>query len=221
MKKPLYKRILSYLFDINIESLSSDYNRSLDLVLSDGRYQLLTEGAIYSYEDKYDNFRKSFQRLDIENQDIDEVLILGFGLGSIPVILERCFGLDYHFTAVEIDASVIYLYSKYISDNLRSNIEIIEADAHLYMLQNSTKYDMICMDVFIGDQIPGVFKTIQFLESIKQSLNAGGLLMFNWLAVSRTDIQLVDEYMKQVFTQVFPSGYIISLNSNRMLIGRN
>ena len=55
MKQPLWKRWLSYLFEIHVESTSSDYNPHLHVSLNNGRYQLSTANAIYSFEDLYDN----------------------------------------------------------------------------------------------------------------------------------------------------------------------
>ncbi len=219
MQQTLIKKSLSYLFDIGIESISSDYNESLDLVLSHGRYQLLTKGAIYSYEDKYDNFKISFKKIDLDKYEIENVLILGLGMASIPIILERVLGKSYHYTGVEIDEAVIYLTSKYILDDLKSTIEIIQTDANIYMNQNTNKYDMVCMDVFIDDKIPDIFQTIEFLEKLKDSLSTNAVLLFNWLAVSREDIERVSEFYNNIFLKVFSEGQRIKLANNWMLVG--
>lgn len=218
MKQALHNRLLSYIYDIEIESLSSEYNESLELVLSHGRYQLLTQGAIYSYEDKYDNFKFSFQKINLDLYNINNVLLLGLGMASIPVILERIFKKNYHYTGVEVDEAVIYLTSKYILDDLKSNIDIFETDAYLFMLQNQNKYDLICMDVFIDDKIPEKFQSIEYLQKLKDSLNQKGLIMFNWLAVTNYDIEIVEKYMNDVFIKIFPNGSNIILASNRMLV---
>lgn len=218
MRQPLYKRLLSYIFDIPIESLQSDHNDSLDLVLSHGRYQLLTQGAIYSYEDKYDNFRLSFEKINLNNHDIQNVLLLGLGMASIPVILERIFNRAYAYTGIEVDDAVVYLASKYIINDLNSNVEIFETDAYIFMLQNTSKYDMICMDVFIDDKIPTPFQSLEFLNLLKNALNDNGILLFNWLAVTPDDIVKVEQYFEHKFLKVFPNSQSIILDNNRMLV---
>ena len=57
MKIKWWQKLLSYIKPINIVQTSSDYNDYLELNLVNGRYQLCTEEAIYSYADKYDNFK--------------------------------------------------------------------------------------------------------------------------------------------------------------------
>ncbi|MBL0101907.1 MAG: hypothetical protein IPP49_19210 [Saprospiraceae bacterium] len=51
---------LSYFTEIHIESVTSDYNEELEVLLNNGRYQLCTPNAVYSYADKYSNFGDSF-----------------------------------------------------------------------------------------------------------------------------------------------------------------
>ena len=78
MKQNIFKKLLSYITEIHIESVQSDYNESLQVFLKNGRYQLCTTNAIYSYADKYDNFKESFDRLNLEVPEVKNVLLLGF-----------------------------------------------------------------------------------------------------------------------------------------------
>ena len=52
MKQPLWKRLVSYLFEIHVESTSSEFNPHLYVSLYKGRYQLSTANAIYSFDKK-------------------------------------------------------------------------------------------------------------------------------------------------------------------------
>jgi len=78
MKQPFWKKWYSYLDDVLIEQTESLYNEDLYVLLCKGRYQLCTNNAIYSYADKYENFKIAFDKLRIEEHDIEEVLILGW-----------------------------------------------------------------------------------------------------------------------------------------------
>ena len=51
MRPPRWKQWLSYLFEMHIESAASEYNPHLYVSMKQGRYQLCTANAIYSYED--------------------------------------------------------------------------------------------------------------------------------------------------------------------------
>ena len=91
MKQPLWKRILSYEYEVHIESATSIYNDELNVLLVKGQYQLVTPEAIYSYGNRYDNFFKAFEQIDLNKEAIESVLLLGLGLGSIPFMLENYF----------------------------------------------------------------------------------------------------------------------------------
>ncbi len=218
MIQPLYKRLFSYLKDVHIESTSSDYNEVLDLYLVKGRYQLCTEKAIYSYADKYDNFAKVFDTIDL--QKIENVLILGLGLASIPYIFEQIHHKYFSYNGVEIDDEVIYLASRYVLDDLKSNIEVINTDAYTYMCLNQTKYDLICMDVFVGDSIPEELESIEYLTMINDALSKDGLLIYNRLFLNESDIKATTLFYENVFSKLFPLSKAIDTGGNKMLLSR-
>lgn len=216
MKQPLYLKLWSYIKDVSIESTSSDYNEILDLYLVKGRYQLCTEKAIYSYGDKYDNFANVFKKLNFEK--IDDVLILGLGLASIPYIIEHVHQKLPSYTGVEIDDEVIYLASKYVLDDLKSDINVVNTDAYTFMSLDEHKYDLICMDVFEDDVIPADLQTTEFLEMLKDSIVKDGLIIYNRLAFTDEDKKETDVFFSDVFKQVFPDATVFETGGNRMLI---
>ena len=218
MKQTLWKHALSYITDLHIESTSSDYNAVLDLFYVKGRYQLCTENAIYSYADKYDNFFETFKVLNLKNRKYNNVLLLGLGLGSIPYMLERKFDLKYQYTAVEIDEEVIYLASKYVLDELKSEVQIVGADAATFLQLDDTIYDMICMDVFQDDSIPEIFEEEDFLEMLKESLTKDGLLIYNRLYLTDNDKNLTDTFFIEKFKKIFPNATTIISGGNKMLL---
>lgn len=218
MKPSLITKILSYVTDIHLESLQSDQNEQLDVFLSQGRYQLCTKNAIYSYADKYDNFKECFDLIQPSKPAIKNVLILGFGLGSIPYMLEKKFHKVYAYTGVELDESVIYLASKYVLNELNSEIQMIHADAQIYVNQCFETFDMICIDIFIDDKIPEIFLKFDFLETVQSLLNPGGLLIFNHLSFFKSDKEKASTYYHDVFSKVFPNSYALQVSKNMMLI---
>lgn len=218
MNIPFWKKWLSYLFEIHIESAPSEHNPHLYVSLVKGRYQLCTEHAVYSYGDLYDNFVRAFMRLDLEKLPGKEVLILGFGLGSIPVILEKKFGKDFHYTAVELDEEVLYLANKYTLPELDSPVQIIQADAFAFSHLCEEKYDLICMDVFLDDVIPADFETSAFLENLKSMLNPNGVLLYNRLALTDRDKKATNFFFETEFLRVFPAGYALDTIGNRILV---
>lgn len=218
MKPSFFKTLLSYLYDVPIESTGSEYNEVLDLYLVKGRYQLCTENAIYSFEDKYDNFANVFKILPWH--EIEDVLILGLGLASIPGIVENIYKKELTYTGVEIDDEVIYLASKYILDDLKSDVQVVHTDAYTFMSLDENKYDLICMDVFEDDRIPEDLQTHEFLSMLKEGLSKNGLLIYNRLAFTDEDKKQTDVFFSEVFSKVFPDAFVFETGGNRMLMNK-
>ncbi len=218
MNQPLWKKALSYIKDVHIESESSLYNDQLSVLLVKGEYQLVTPEAIYSYGNKYDNYFTAFTKMGLDNYNIENVLILGLGLGSIPYMLETHFKKDYKYTAVEIDETVIHLASKYVLNYLNSEITTVCADALIYTQVDNNKYDMIAMDVFVSDYIPQEFESIAYLQQLKSALAPKGVLLFNRLYFFEKDKKNTEIYFKTVFKKVFPKARYLDINGNWILI---
>jgi SAM-dependent methyltransferase len=218
-KMPRWKIWLSYLLELHVESADSDYNPYLYVSLRRGRYQLSTANAVYSYGDLYTNFARTFARWNWEQYPVDEVLILGLGLGSIPVILEQTHGQSCHITAVEIDEVVLELAQHYVLDGLNNPQQMIVADAAIAVQQlPDESYDLLCVDIFDDDVVPETFETTTFLEDAKALLRPGGVLLFNRLAASPKDEQLSKEFFETTFLKVFPEGYCLDVGGNYMLV---
>lgn len=214
---PAWKRWLSYLFEFHLESAPSAYNPYLYVSLKNGRYQLCTANAIYSFEDLYTNFYHAFEQTDLRSLPNREVLVLGLGLGSIPFMLERHFGERFNYTLVEIDENVIMLAEKYCLQHLDASATTIQADAFAYMMQNETQYGMICMDIFQDDVIPASFESSDFLRALKQGLSPGGTLLYNRLYRKQSDKIKTEAFFNDKFLPIFPRGHYYEKDGNWVL----
>lgn len=219
MRPGLSKRFLSHFDDQLIEATGSDFNPELYLLYSKGRYQLVTDKVIYSYEDQYDNFVEAFRHTDLDQ--IKNVLILGYGLGSIPTIFEKTYNKIYQYTAIEIDPEIIRLSLKYTLPELKSSVDLIESDALTYVKYETTKYDLICFDVFINDLIPEKFLNEQSLLKYKSLLQPGGVFIMNTLYLTEEDKKKTNEFIESSFKPVFEKHKLVKTNSNMMLMGWN
>ncbi len=221
MQQPVWRRLLSYIMDVPIETVESGYNPYLNVIMKRGQYQLLTENAIYSYGELYDNFSKAFKRIDLDTIKIENVLILGFGLGSIPLMLETLFHKKYYYTAVEIDPEVLKLANKYTVCNLESSIEFHLSDAATYAAFSEDTFDMICMDVFLDDIVPTELEQEDFLLDLKKMLNPNGILLFNKLAHRKKDKKSAELFFQNHFKPVFTEGTYLDVEGNYILLNRS
>ncbi len=212
-----WQHYLSYLSDQVLESGPSDHTENISVVLRDGRLLLTANDAVYSWEDKYYNFRHAFEHLDWDGLPGTDTLLLGLGLGSVPQMLEEHFGRELHLTAVEYDATIVALAEHYLLYRLSTPIQTVVADAAQYVAQTGDRFDLILVDLFVDDAVPQGFAGEGFLRECARLLNPGGCLISNRLALRTVDKRSAERYFDDVFLKVFPKGNYLDAHSNWML----
>lgn len=220
-RKPWWKRWLSYLIEFDQEAQQSEYSEYLKVSYYKGRYLLEAPDAIYSFEDLYINFRDAFRQMPLEKMQLQRVLLLGLGMGSIPLLLEKYFHQKAHYTAVEIDEVVLDFANRYgpLSE-LASPIDLYCADAAAFVEQCEQKFDLIIVDIFINDQVPKVFEQAGFLKQAKRLLQPNGLLLYNRLVAHKVAKQATERFYQSAFRQVFPQAGHIDVHGNWILTSK-
>ncbi len=208
---------MSFLMAQSVEKTGSPLNPVLEVSCLNGRLRLSTQNAIYSYEDFYTAFADSFRWLGIELYDIQQVLVLGYGLGSVPVILHKHYGMAPKITAVELDPAIIELAKKYYPELSRS-VAFHAMDAEAFVAEDSGTYDLIVIDLFVDDVTPDKFNEPAFLQKVRELLSPKGLCLFNRIAKTTAQKELAERYYQDIFLQVFPDGQRLLLPGNHILI---
>jgi len=204
--------------EIHIESAPSVTNPHLYVSMKNGKYQLCTENAIYSYDENYHNFAGTFLQLELARIQQQDILILGFGLGSIPLILENKFAIKAYFTGIELDENVLYLFEQYNAERINNSLQLICADALIYAATCQQQYGMICSDIFLDNTIPSAFLSIDYLEDLERLLEDDGLLVMNTLAMSADNQAAATDYFNNKFLEVFPNAIKLKVHHNYMLL---
>lgn len=213
-------KLASYFWDVELDKTSSEYSGSLEVICRKGRYALCTENAVYSYDDLYLNFRESFAKLDLDKYPKKNVLVLGLGLGSVPLLLEKIFKKKYSYTLVEIDSKIVDLAYKYTLHKLESPIEVFCTDALKYVESCTQSFDLVIIDVFIDDEIPSNFESVQFLHNIQRVLAPNALLLYNRLTYNSSLKQKTDDFFEKTFKLIFKNATFLNLEGNKMLLNR-
>jgi len=183
-----------------------------------GRFQLCTSNAIYSFEDLYVNFSRAFDRIDLDRSAPMNVLVLGIGMGSIPMVMEAMDFEDCYFTAIEIDPVIIELLNEYGLPKIDSPIEVYETDAVQYAAISREKFDLVAIDLFINDIIPEAAQSKDFLSNIQERLSPDGMVMMNHLALTEADQRRGKAFFETIFRTVFPQSDYIDVDGNYMFI---
>lgn len=203
---------------LTLEEAGSEQNPELSVMLDRGRLQLLSGDAIYSWDDLYKNFLVAFDSLKIEDRPVKDVLILGLGLGSIPYMLEKVFHRQYYYTAVEWDETVSLLAAKYTLSRLESPVDVVTADAEVFVQVTEEKFDLVVVDIFEDDLTPPQFETPGFLADCDELLRPGGLLLFNRLHGGSTSVRILTErFFERNFKKAFPEAWYIDTSGNWIL----
>mgnify|MGYP001202158802 CR=1 FL=1 len=218
MHIPLWKKWVSHVVPLTLETAASEQNPDLAVMLDRGRLQLLSGNAIYSWDDLYHNFTIAFGTLDLKARPIEDVLILGLGLGSVPYILEKTYGRAYRYTAVEWDETVAELAARYTLSRLKSPVDIITADAGIFLQVTEEQYDMIVVDIFEDDRTPEQFETVAFLEACAERLRPNGLILYNRLYNAHRNIVSTQRFFEDTFKNVFPGADKIDTGGNWILV---
>ena len=159
----------------------------------------------YSYGNLHSVFQQAFADEKLDVSRLNEILILGFGAGSVADILQNESGCLAHITGVEIDPEVIDLANKYFNLQDFSNLDIEITDALEFVVTAKPVYDLIVVDLFIDHWIPERFDTPEFVENLKRILLPGGKIFFNRMAYSYSDKQrtrLFEDLFRQYFDDV-------------------
>lgn len=220
MKHPLWKLWLSYFTEISLTKTSSYSNPYLEVLLTNGRHQLVTADAIYSYDDKYENFNYTFKKIDWKKMKGDRVLLLGLGLGSVILLLEKHYNQRFNYTAVEVDHEICRLCYDYTLKDLDSFVEVVPNEAMSFLEIDNQSYDLIIMDIFQSAVIPKKFQSLDFLNLLKGKLNQDGYVLYNRMNITESDKKDNTSFSKTM-QLVFPNMQELPIKDNIVLISDN
>lgn len=167
-----------------IEQYTGDVNPVIEVALVNGRYQLNAENVNYSYGPLHDAFRKYFRLDPPDLNPEDEVLILGFGAGSVAVILREELGFDNPLTGVELDGVVLTAAQEHFNIGRLPALEIIRDDALAYVERCTQYFKLIVVDIYLDRFVPPQFENLGFIRDLYRILVPGGKVVFNKFAGS-------------------------------------
>ncbi len=218
---PWYIYLFSFLWDQVLEVRENAINEHLEVSLSRGRLKLNSRNATYSYEDLYSNFYRTFKQLKFQEKKFNDVLIMGFGLGSIMIMLEKYFSQNADYVGVELDDDVIEICYKYLGSDLLDKVDLFQEDAFTFLSTYPAKeFDLITIDIFIDTVTPTKFRSLPFLQLLKKRIKAQGYLVYNVLVTNPVDEKEAKKFFRNKFRLVFPQADIVKLYGNWMLFAR-
>jgi len=149
-----------------------------------------------------------------DRSTISNILILGLGCGTVARIFSKKWPKA-KIVGVEIDPEVIKLGKKYFGLGEIPNLKIVCSDAIKIISNPSTSlrtghqltisnFDLIIVDLYLGEQIPRKSESLIFLKSLKKLLSENGIVIFNRLFWNghKKKAKLFVKTTQKVFKQV-------------------
>lgn len=209
------KRLLSYIIPVTVANSSGSQNRFLEFILYRNQWQLATEDALYSDGDRYQPYRIAFKNIPKSRlEKVSDCLVLGTGLGSVVQILWGKYKCDANFSLVEYDEKILQWAVESLTSKGITKIKPYCDNAADFVKHHEHRYDMICIDIFSGREVPSLFTEREFLRQSKKLLKPGGIWIMNYII---NDVKETMDYLRNV-KEIFPDVEIIEKEQNRILI---
>jgi spermidine synthase len=199
MKKKDY--FLSYLYPITVETTSSRWNPVLEIMLYAGKYSLNSENTNYSFGSLHTLSIRTFRRLKLNWDEINSVLILGFGTGSVASIINK-YKNDCTIEGVEIDEKVLELGEKYFDTCRIKNTTIHCVSTERFVGTCKKQFDLIVIDIYLDLRVPETIQNERFITGIKSILNTGGVVIFNKFIFSKESREQF-KLLKSLYGKIF------------------
>jgi len=210
VKKSL-KYFLSY---YTIRQDQSRYNGIIKVVMVFNMPRLIINGLVQSGGLVRDIWNKAIKRLKKDKKKVNKALILGFGGGDCAFRIDEYFPKA-QITGVEIDSIMIDIANAYFNLHKLKQLKIEIGDAYKYVARSKEKYDLIIVDIFIGEKTPKKFKSLKFINKLKGLLNKNGVVIYNNLFYKKHKkeakefVKLLDQEFNKVYLKRVASNLLI------------
>lgn len=183
-----------------LEERESKYNGHLKVIKTFGMGTYIQAGGLTQSGGIVESIWKSTLK-QIKTKDIDEILILGLGGGTLAKLLRKKYPIA-RIIGIEIDSIMIELGKKYLNlDEYGIDIKILDVNK-LKIKDNS--HDLIIVDMYQGDNFPKEFESDKFLNSLKNTLKENGTLVINrlYFGNKRPDTVRFGNKLEKIFENV-------------------
>jgi spermidine synthase len=222
--KDQFQNFLSYFFPVKLKTFHSNFSGDLYIYKVNGKKVLDTHSVNYSFNALHKVFKRAFAKTGIDPQNTKNVLILGLGGGSIVQLLRSEHHIKSPITAIEIDPVIVEIARSEFDLHKYDPINIVVSDAQLWMNENTTTFDIICVDLFINAEVPSPFLQTGFIDQLVKATNTGGTIYFNIMIINKkihSAFSSIQHHSSQLSGLAISSvEYIEVEENNRVLIIR-
>lgn len=122
--------------------------------------------------------------------------LLGLGGAAIAHALDKKMG-EHKITAIEYNQDVIKIAEQYFMSKMINSLNIVHADAYLYMQNTNHHYQHILVDLFDTSIAASNLQNSEFFTNCRKHLLPNGILAVN--IVNLEDCEIILQNIKQSF----------------------
>ena len=198
-----------------IEEAHSPINERIRIFKVLGRPSMVIGGLEQSGEFIGGIWKKALKKIRNSKFEIRNSLILGLGGGMAAKLVSQ-FWPRVKIVGVEIDPVVIKLGKKHFGLNKIPNLKVVNANAVEWVKKGGI-FDLVLVDIYLGDKMPKFCETEAFLERIKKLLALEGVVIFNRLFYKEKKKQ-TENFVKKL-KKIFPKISFTRTSSNLLILG--
>lgn len=204
--KNTFLKYFSYITPIIVTRGESVFHDSLEIQWVNGTKVLNSKYANYSFGSLHRVFQYAFSHFNVILNNNKEVLILGFGAGSVKSLLRKELAFQGKIVGVELDEKIINLAKSHFNlPNNTSQFALNNDDAYRFMTKNKAEYHLIIVDIFYELTVPKSFLKVEFILYLKQALSPNGQILFNVIGTQNLTIltkSLLENQLKYELTTI-------------------
>lgn len=146
--------------------------------------------------------------------DTKRALVIGLGPGTIP----NDFSKNGIITdVVDIDSQIVSIYKKYFARyGVPEKLSIFVDDGRCFIKRHPGKYDIVILDVLLGDTSPWHLLTVEAFSDIRANLDDRGALLINFIGLPQDNAsRKIIRSLHKTLAEVFP--YVSVFNASGIL----
>lgn len=159
------------------------------------RYELIQKYYTLSGSVMDGVFRKILKTIP-KNYHVKNVLLLGLGAGGAVREIRKRFPESY-ITAVEYDPEMVALTKICLPKKYWRSLEIVTDDAAKVVESTQKKFDLILIDLFVGDMLPPVVLSDRFVERLVAILKWDSYLGINFFKQHESGTAVFDRFLSR------------------------
>jgi spermidine synthase len=211
-----FRSLLSILKPIII---SSKYHENIKVGYAYGKKTLFT-GAVHQSGGEYHfMWKKVFETIKPPKHVIKNCLVLGVGAGTVIPFIKNNYP-ESNIIGVEIDPQMVAVAKHYFGIGKIQDFQFVIEDAVHYVKTSKKIFDLIVIDLFIGELNPPKTRTAEFMKMVKKHLQKDGIVIVNshYQETNKQEYKQFFGLCKTLFNEVKE---VFSYPKNRVLVMLN